>query len=452
MADDLTAGRSRTADDLTAGGVAGRGIAVIDLGNDFQVAASDEQSFPSKRHARRPGDVAAAVVLLLLLGLGASAAPGRAALVRAARISARPGASAMVAGTIVVVSDASAANGRIAAYQVTTGRRIWSTPLPTGLPNTIYRIDGTVLISYRSGPPLTVGISLATGRLRWTVPADLASIDHDRLLVTGLGPGARPTLTRLDPLTGSVLWTRPIGSSCEYDLAADDVELCPQTGLLRVIDLDTGQVRGRRRLDMGSDPQRVVAGVDAKVALSQTAGVVLVGHETATGAVLEGFSARDLSKLWSRPFSLDSSLFPCGAVFCMYDGRIATGIDPRTGETMPFPGFAAVEDRGLPNPELGSGPVRLNTKHALIPVGASPGPDGTYPGASAITAIPDSAPMTVPGPTRVDSFLAAVDPAAGTMRILQRLHGIGVGSCVALGGYLACEELHNHLQFWRLQE
>src|SRR5262249_25083222 len=158
------------------------------------------------------------------------------------------------------------------------------------------------------------------------------------------------------------------------------------TGDMRLIDLDTGAVRSQRRLRLGPPPSVDVPPA-SNITVSQTAGVGFAGHKTPATPLMSGFDAPNLTMLWSRPVFPDSIVAACGAVFCMYDTNVGTGVNPRTGATEPFPGCQAVVERGLPSPDIGAGAVRQNTREALIPEGAKPDHNGEYPGATALVAV-----------------------------------------------------------------
>jgi hypothetical protein len=425
---------------------------VIDLGSDFQPVETKAQIRRRNRRGGRPLAVAAAA-LLTLIGVAAAAPRPAGALVRAAHLDVFPGATMMVVGDTAYVADLRGSTKEMQAFRLDNGDRIWSTTLHTQADNNaMYRVGSTIVVAYTANSPLDVltdGVDMRTGRLLWQSAASLVDIVGGRVLLSAPSTPQADVLERVDPVTGTPLWRQPVGHECVSDLADTYVELCPATDDLRVIDLDTGGVRASRKVDVALPADD--APPDAHISLSQTAGVIIAGYPTPGTPVIGGFTANDLTPLWSRPFFPDAMVNDCGAVFCMYDNSIATGVDPRTGDTMPFPGYDRVRERGLLSPDIGGGQVMLNTRHALIPRGARPDHDGNYPGATALVAVPDSAPVRVPSSADLDTFIAAVDPVTGRMTILDRLHGVGVQSCAAVGAYLVCSEPGARLQFWRLE-
>jgi hypothetical protein len=426
-------------------------LAVIDLGGDFQPVETKAEIHVRNRRARRTGALVA-LVLVALLGISAAAGPSPDALTPAAQLDVDPGATVMVAGDTAYVVEVRRVRKELSAYRLSGGHRLWTAVLRTEATGAVlYRIGSTMLVSY-TGAALGVqtdGVDMGSGRLLWQSAASVIDVSTGRLVMSTSGVAGVDQLSRVDPITGEPLWTTPIGQDCYSDLAETYAELCPATGLLRVVDLSTGAVRGERRLDLGGTPAGGPA-QETRVALSQADGVIVAGHQTTATPVLDGFAAADLRPLWSEPFFPESTVADCGTVFCMYDSEIGTGVNPQTGASMGFPGYAAFRDRGLPIPDIWTGPVQLNTRHALIPAGSIPDQKRDYPSATALVAVPDSAPVRVPSSANVDTFLASVDQPTGRLTILDRLHDVGVQSCVALGAYLACEKPGSRLDFWRL--
>ena len=426
---------------------------VIDLGDDFHPLASSAAIRVRNRRGRR-AVVWLATVAITAFGVAAAGPVPAGPLRAAARLNIYPGATAMVVDDILYVSELRSTNKELVAYRLDTGQRLWRTRLTTtATTNSLYRAGSTILIAYQGDGDLhflTDGVDLASGRLLWRSTAGLMDVRSGRVIMATLGPTPdEEILSRLDPRTGATVWSRTVGYNCASDLGDTYVELCPRTAELQVIDLDSGAIRATRRLDLAAASPGDES-VFSNYAVTQAGGVVFAGYPTDTAPVMGGFDGTDLRPLWSRPFFPQAIVSDCGDVFCLYDSSIDTAVNVRTGADLPFPGFQAIRYRGLPSPDVGSGPVDLSSRHALIPEGARPDRRGNYPGATALVEVADSAPVRVPSTTNLDTFIASVDPVSGHMTILQRLHHVGVQSCVGLGTYLGCSEEGAWLQFWHL--
>lgn len=425
---------------------------IIDLGEDFQPVDLVELGRLRNRRGRRSA-VLIAVVIAILAWVGLST-PVRSVLTHVADVAVAPGSIVMVADGRLLVAEIKDGTNQLNAYDLADGKRVWSARL-TVLTHSgsLARLGDVAIVSYFGASvsgDMTNAVDIRTGRVLWRSSGLLLDFRPSGLIMEELG--SAPTLRRFDPETGASAWSRSIGSGCDWNLADDYVEVCANTSTLRVIDLQTGAVRARP-IDIGAVQVNFGDGVPEPpgvVKLAEAAGVVIVGHNSVTGPRIDAFSTYTLRSLWSRSFAPEAALSRCGQVFCLYDDQIAIGIDPQTGADKAFPGYDAIVNPGLSTPQEGAGSVGVNTRFALIPLGYAPDLAGNYPGATALPMVADSEAIVVPDPTRLDTFLAAVDRSRLSMRILDRINGAGVRSCTVMAGYLACELPNYHLRLWRL--
>ena len=421
---------------------------LIDLGEDFQPVGADRAvRRPSRRNA-----VLAALVLVAVVVLG-GAAPSMPAVARVGDVPVNPGAVAMAVGNRLLVAEVRDGTNELNGYSLTTAKRLWSSRLSVLTHGSfLERVGGVLVVSYVGGSisgDMTNAVDIRTGRLLWRSTASFRGVNHGHLILLSADTSM---VTSVDPVTGSTVWSFAIDQRCDYDVSVAYVEVCANSGQMRVIDLETGAMRGSRRVDVKASVE-VGDGVPEApgiVSIVQGDGVVIVGRNTTSRPILEGFSATTLEKLWSRTVSALSSLTPCGAVFCMFDDQVAAGLDPRTGADMPFPGYDAIDNVDLQTFKLDAGPVGLDTRYTLIPLRLKPDRHGNYPGATALQMVADSQAVVIPFPTNLDTFLASIDPVTRTERVLFRVEGAGVRSCSAMARYLLCELTGNTLRIWKL--
>jgi hypothetical protein len=423
---------------------------IIDLGERFAPVEDPASARERRGHSHRTL-AAVAVVIVALLALTGSAVRATPLAPKIASVVASAGGTFMVVGTTVVVADMRDGRNAMTAYRLTDGAQLWSARLSVLTSNVNLERLGNVVVAGFHGPDVygdkAEGVDLRTGAAVWTNAGEIVQAypSAGTLLLHD-----RDNFSMVEVATGTVRWTHAVHPFCAINVADHLVVLCPETKQLQVIDLGTGVVDASRSNALPEVYSTSNGRYDDTVKLAELEGVVIVGHLDHTGSRLDGYAASDLAPRWSIPFFDSAMLEPCHEILCVSDGRISSGLDPQTGDALPFPGFDPPADAAAYS---GPGPADASSKLALIPAGAS---RGTYPGgisgfevqtgysnASAVATYPESIAIGVPGSTRVDSWVATVRVGSrprGEIAItpVQRLAGIGVQSCALVDPYLLC--------------
>jgi len=426
------------------------GNAVIDLGEDFTPVPTSQDVELRRERSSRTAKVLALVLLILLAAAGGGVVTP--ALRRAAAIPAPPQSVAMMIGSQVLVAGIYDGSNRLNAYDVHSGRRLWSTSLSVlTRGGSLVRIGKVAVVTYSSDNvhgDMTNAVDIDTGRVVWRSPAWVLDARNRTLIMVDSQSGAPREISAVDPGTGARLWTQTVGASCVDDVGVAYVQVCDD-GVMRVVDMKTGELRAQTKLDLGGFVETFDDYQDPPQ-ITQYGNVVLVGHFTQAEPILEAFDASTLRRLWIRQYDPSTDLVACGPLFCMAGERVALAFDPRTGAARPFPGFRAISPgRGLPRPAAIGG-AAVDTAYALVPVGGKPDHRGAFASAVEMPVAADSEPVLVPTPGRPAAYLATIDVRNGRMRIIDQLDGVGADSCAAMSRYLACAKAGNVLQFWVL--
>lgn len=168
----------------------------------------------------------------------------------------RPVRSVSVAGPTALVGDDS---GTLAAFDVVTGRELWSVRHPGALWSGA-RVDAasaTVVATWhQSDTPAVRVLDLASGALRWEAPTDrysAAATVGDGRVVLAVGDGERHARVEARDLgSGARQWSTPVPASFEEAIEPvldhDAVAVVDHFGVVSLLDPATGRLRWQHDL------------------------------------------------------------------------------------------------------------------------------------------------------------------------------------------------------------
>jgi outer membrane protein assembly factor BamB len=278
----------------------------------------------------------AAVVLLvtMLLGVGASAAPAEPELRRLLGVAVRPtDAFALTDDGLLLVH--SAETRTLTAYSSADGRERWR----TAATEDAYQIrssGGLVLLRPRTfgGPdPGTVALASRTGAVRWRHTGSVVSVAGSPTVLavselrSALGSGRRVEgpLVGVDPMTGQTRWTVPVPSTAvlqELPGGRPRVLIVHDDGLAEIRDLDTG----RRTASTRFPPADYAPG---NPSINGTA--VVLRHPGPAGAEVTAFDAANLRQRWRTAAGQAYQVRPCGRLTCLLSRFGVRAVDPSDG-------------------------------------------------------------------------------------------------------------------------
>ncbi len=447
-------------------------MVLIDLGEIPAAVPADRpptlDATSRPRHSYR-GRRLAVIALATAFAVSASGvAVGRTLPV--VRIPVGANARLMVVGATAVVSDQRAGTNEIAAYDLTSGRPLWQSPLGGTARNAqMFAVSSTAVVetAHDVGYDLVEGFSLATGVRRWTMPALMVTPIPIGLLVYRAAGAAGPDpnaidVSLIDPVTGDTRWRTAIGTGCDVGLATDAsltmasglVEVCPDTQEIVAIDLTTGAVRARIHPDVlgpagthhgyRTDLDHGTPGLS--IAYVGDVAILAVPRRYPSRS-LSAFRTSDLQPLWQGlQVASGDALTTCGTDICIAAGSGgAIAIDPATGHTVTAPP-AAVGDLAA----AGSRPLPGVTTTLVI---VAPGQEtvATPAIASVDYRIPEAAGQSeaVRPLATGDTWIALNGEEA--IRPVQLLHGVADSSCTVITSYVACTTGVNTVTVWTLR-
>lgn len=423
----------------------------IDLGEEYA-----PQIQPRERSGRPPawvrswewrlGVPLAAVLLSLAASVPAPAAP----LSQVATVPFGDQASVAVHGNELFVLDNSDDRNRLRAFAINGGRQLWSTSVAEAASDSVLSyVSGTagdaVLVSLdpdQSNGIHTQVFDASTGHELWSSNDGVFSIATNGDIVTrssvqtnGADIGDRPpapfgwTFQRRGLRTGQTGWSRDVAVDCtpqlvrdpEHGMADGIVETCGSAPHLRLIDIADGKLAAQLSTAMTGAPQAFVFG-DAVVVMSPETG----------DSRLDGFQGAALAPLWSTPDAVQpwQHAIGCGSILCLNSDFGTVGINPRTGEAT----------QGPPSGDTGLLPTIV-----MLPDRAPAGATYNRP-----QTVPDGQAVTIPAPVSGDAWVERVAAGALIPKLLQKLPGVGVASCLRMDAYLACVTSLGRLSLWRL--
>jgi outer membrane protein assembly factor BamB len=389
---------------------------------------------------RRPSRLWPAVLVaaLVLTGLE-GAVPSLRPLVPIASI---PDAGAqdfaLSGGILYQVEPDPAVPGRVAAYRLAGGDRLWSVALPEPvdlvLPAPPSSSDAGVLLaqSFQATARAAVSaVDTGSGRLLWRAAGDIGAFPTGRsIVVLGAVPGSTETRA-VDLRSGATVWRRSLGDG-SYRVAAadnDDILLVSPDGGVEVLDAGTGRLRATGRPLPGQLPLDLDGG--ALYAVSAVDDREIHAYDLAT-----------LAQRWSaRLPDPPDTVWSCGSARCASAGRVLLAVDPDTGRVR-------WRQARLPGERVDLGGRTVTFRSAL-------GDAFTSTGRTSVVYRTQPNPVTDLGPplytmeAGTGSLLVRLDPATARRQVLGLLPaGLASSRCHATGGYLACDISGRYLA-WR---
>jgi PQQ-like domain len=434
---------------------------IIELGDDFEVPSSA----PAPRgfslrwllRPRQPWVVRLLVPVVVLAVVGMSAAPPGRRLVGGVRIPLGAAASMIATGHELIVADiADAASSELTAYDIPTGRRLWTSRLALfAAESNLYLANGVVLAS-ADDPNSDLGteaFDLRTGKFQWLAPDNVAEVTSDGapILVEPNMPGGA-ILIRADPRTGVQRWqlqlrtASDIGgdeTTCPYQFIKDPghgmadgvVQACTDRSdasrfAITTYDLTTGKpgpsTTQPAQIDSSHFDDYDAPSVSPE--LDVMGDIVLVRDQGATTTPVFAYTAGDLTARWTRVIGPRDQIDQCAAWMCVITDDRKTVIDPLTGTPT-----------GQRPP-----PVTVPDGLVLMPVGGFANPEQI----TAVASIADGQ-LFNPPPQQISDMWVGVHRAGG-WQLLYALPGVGPFGCVRLQSYLTCSTTGNEITLWPL--
>ncbi|WP_436527160.1 outer membrane protein assembly factor BamB family protein [Actinoplanes sp. HUAS TT8] len=395
------------------------------------------------------------VVVLLLLGSGASAAPAKPPFSALLRITLGPADPYLITGAGRLLTQT---NGLITAYDLGTGTLRWQ----AGQSTPVYRLrigEGLVLMqpwTTTGASDSTSAISVATGAKVWDNPRSVITFTgSDTLLavtgtrsLSGTNRRVQGLIEVLDPGTGQARWQvrvpstavvlgvpGPADSGTRMLMVRDD-------RTARLFDLSDGRQMNVRELPAANyGPENpVVAG-----------GVVLLRHPGPSGMEVSAYDPVTLRELWTMPADGTYEVRSCGLLACFLGQDGVSAVDPSTGDRRwAEAGWQAVTERGsallaYPDSDI-SRPVGLvdsATGRVRVDLrGWLPMPGSDSSGDLLVT-------REVPAGAR--TMVAVADQVAGRVRPIALLPE-DTGDCEAAPGRLVCRSTTGELVVWAYDE
>jgi hypothetical protein len=398
-----------------------------------------------------------AVGLVVLLGAGGSSVP-RPGLVALAALPYGVGASSAIGAGSVFIQ----LRGAVDAYDLDSGVRRWSAPVPGSADQMLLAEAAGVLLVSVSDPPVgTLALDIRTGRQLWGVAGQQTGAllpDQRVALLYSIGPPADGQVTGVGVRTGRTLWARPqpravayfgpwLGSSTDPPrLVFEDADR-----MVEVVDAATGElvVQG----ELSGVPPPDPTSPENRPAISVVGDLLLAAY----GGDVHRMAAFDLDTLapqWTAPLP-GGGFFAssCGPVLCVFGTQALTGLDPATGARRWF--TRAWNDAANPLPSDRLLVQRGDQSQQSAIVGAADlrpvlGLRGWYP---FVDQVPDGPLLLARDVTSLWTWFAVVDPGqpVPVVHPLGRAYGVLRQDCAARSGYLICPTVHNALQVWRYQ-
>ncbi|HEX6500816.1 MAG TPA: PQQ-binding-like beta-propeller repeat protein [Micromonosporaceae bacterium] len=450
---------------------------VIDLGLDRSEPGGDGD--PVTR--RQPRWLSALIALITLLVLVASAPLGEPPLTRVGSIPPGDYLAYKIDGGRLYALTLHGTGVWLVSYRLGDGVRTWATPL-TILPSdaTVEPVGDTVLVSTREAGlsgSRTVAVDASSGRLLWTDPLPRArfrapgrqvllagylardgSVQRSVPLHDAGGPGAPAVLvTAVDVRSGARVWTQRIAagtwtavpSGSDPTDEAQRLVTVAADGQAQSIDLGTGRVVARGHVPVRGGRDWAPLADVTTVALAGV--LLLVGDRQNDRITLTAYRADTLTSVWSVPYPmLDFVAAPCAGVLCLAGADGVSVLDPATGASrwtisiltlpdvvggwlyaLPFSVGSPIEPVLL-DPTTGRSALDLANWHLV------PGNDGT--------------PYLLERYAYGDTvWIGLLDVRSPRVRPLGTVPDTSGGECRAGQGYLACQSHDGSLTLWRVR-
>ena len=319
------------------------GYVVIDLGED-----RDPLDVPPPRTGRGWTSIIV-VVLLLLYGTVASAAPG------AGGLRELPDVELSLADTYAVTAESvllvhSPHRAVLAAYDLADGDLRWRVAAPA----VSYRLrfgGGLVLLRQRAGSQEmeTTALSMDRGATRWRTTDTVVAIAGSPTVlavselrtVSGTGRRVQGTVVGVDPVSGSSRWTLQL-------IAPAMLQAVPGTPTRALFVYDDGNTELR---DLGTGA--TVAAAKLPFASYSTTNPSVIGHAivlrhpSEDGDRITAYDLETLGLRWSMRASLAYDAQVCGYLACLVGRFGVRAVDPVNGvERWAHRDWRQVEQRG----------------------------------------------------------------------------------------------------------
>jgi hypothetical protein len=434
---------------------------LIDLGDDWSVA----EDVPSRRRRPRSRLLVAGIGLLALL-LPTAAAPPQPVFVQLTTISVQGPVTVESGPAAVFVGEqASGVAATVSRYSISTGRRMWSAPVAEA-PESLRYVDSAHALAVSTFEPvpnssrLTV-LDADTGRqlwssagyLLWPWPPD-GRVERDAPAVLLVGDSSEPRQLRLVEMrTGRALWSRPIATGSEVQLAdwaatgQPDILVIAPDGTATLLAHDTGAVRAASRLGSLTGPG-TPDDPTGQTSLSVVGGQLIVQLRDDSATTLVDYDLPSLTERWRRTGAYFGFPNDCGPVLCVGELNRMIGLDPRDGTVRwavrQWQGAGLISGDRLLGYRIGegqhSGVLDARTGRLLLEL------DDWSP----VATLAESPLVTRPDPTDYRyTWFARLDAGPAAIHPIARLAGLGVQGCHPGDGLLLCKMLGNILSIWR---
>jgi outer membrane protein assembly factor BamB len=397
------------------------------------------------------------VAALVLIALGASAAPPPPVLSPVLSLRIGPADSYTVGGSGQLLAQT---DGTLTSYDLANGSAQWetATPVPT------YRIrvsDGVALLrpwAIGPGQPKTAAVDVSTGAPRWSRAGSVMTIPGSTALLAVSGVRTistrriEGTVRSIDPVTGATRWQVNVPSTAVLLGVPGPAGSPPRMLLVHdnrtmaVHDLSTGRLLASSPLPPADyDPDN--PGVSG--------GLIVLRHAATWAPGVSEISAYDpvtLALRWRRPAGGEYDPKACGPLTCLVGPYGVQALDPATGAIRWFqPDWRSLEQRGnlllaYASPGGISDPVGIvdpATGHILVDlhgwrVLSSPaGGDDVL-----VTRVVDAG---------ARSIVAVARPGDPQPRLIADLPA-GTGDCQAVPDRLICRSVSGELNVWAYRE
>ena len=448
---------------------------IIDLGETFDPEL-DEAAYGRLRWGKTARLAVPTVLSLLLISGAASAAPPP--ITPITRIPVAVGATMTTFGDRVVVLDGRRGKNEITVVDVAGGSR-WTSPLDVVGADAVNVIGDTVIVSVRELEPSSVraeAFDLSTGRHLWSRPDGLADVDPEgHLILESAMPDGSGEMSGVEVRTGADRWRTVVPSECStyfpdsgayFPASTGEVsgttaglpssgagtmaELCTviaevnlayvETAALSVVDLATGLPRATRSVHLPPNnaprgPGRPFVVFPVPV-VTFAAGLILVETDV-PAATIAAYRMTDVAMLWSGvPVINAQAVAGCGDVICVQTTTGVEAIDPGTGTLL-----ASGVPPDVPDPDA--------HQFALVAVGGTVGGSTTI-----VDTVNDGMLVEPPVQTQGQVWLGVLRPSGigreWMTTLIQPLPGVGQAGCKQIGAYLVCASGGGQVTLWRL--
>lgn len=449
-------------------------------GDVIDVTPDDPPSDSRTAPRRRPRWIIAVVVLILMLFVVASAPVGQPPLTRVGSMPPGDYLAYKIDSDRLYALTLHGSHTWLVSYRVADGVRRWETELDL-LPSDaiVESVGDTVLVSTREADPAgnrTVAVDGSSGRLLWTDPLPRArfrspgrqvllagylsrggSVERAVPLRDAGGPGAPPVLvTAVDLPTGARVWTQRIAAGSWTAVPSDSdpgdqarvLVTVTADGQARSIDLGTGGVVADARIPLGGS--RDWAPLTSVTSVALAGNLLLVGDRSGGDIRLTAYHADALTPAWTVPYQmLDFVAAPCAGLLCVAGADGVSVLDPATGASrwtiailtlpdvvggwlyaLPFTAGSPIEPVLL-EPSTGRSVLDLLNWHLVT------GDNGP----------PYLLERYAPGDTL---WIGVLDVRSPRIRPLGTVPDTGGGECQAGQGYLTCQGHDGSLTVWRV--